>query len=271
MPWSKLKNIILVILAVTNLCLLLLVMGPGFQRRLLRGQVLDNAVRFLQDRGVQLDEDLGTPSITLSPQVVQRNLEEEARAAAALLGEGVQSEARGGEVYRYYNQNGAVQFHSDGAFSAEFAPGVFPLGEAPAQTGLALLERLGFQALLLEQEEDRLTFRQLWQDAPIFSHQVTLVCEDGCAAALLGGRRLVGAPAEDPSRTVITPATALIDFLNGVTALGDVCSRIDAIEQGYVGAAALSGFMTLTPVWRITTDTGVYQLDTVTGQVSRMS
>ena len=66
-------------------------------------------------------------------------------------------------------------------------------------------------------------------------------------------------------------ATALIGCLNGVSALGDVCNRIDMIEPGYVAAASLSGPIVLTPVWRITTDTGAYQLDTVTGGVTRVS
>ena len=65
-------------------------------------------------------------------------------------------------------------------------------------------------------------------------------------------------------------STALVSFLNGVSALGDVCSRMDAIQPGYAVTPALSGGMTLTPVWRVTTDTGAYQLDTVTGQVTRL-
>ena len=81
----------------------------------------------------------------------------------------------------------------------------------------------------------------------------------------------MGRPQPDPSRETISVATALIRFFNGVGALGDVCNRIDAIEPGYVAAASLSGPILLTPVWRVTTDTGAYQLDTVTGGVTRVS
>ena len=89
--------------------------------------------------------------------------------------------------------------------------------------------------------------------------------------AMTSGRQLVGRPQEDPARSSITVATALINFVNGVGTLGDVCNRIDAIEPGYVAAASLSGPIVLTPVWRVTTDTGAYQLDTVTGGVTRVS
>ena len=43
------------------------------------------------------------------------------------------------------------------------------------------------------------------------------------------------------------------------------------MDQGYVSGPSLSGPMPLTPVWQVTTDTGFYQLDLVTGGVSRLS
>ena len=48
------------------------------------------------------------------------------------------------------------------------------------------------------------------------------------------GRRLNGEPELDPSREPISIPTALFQFYHGVTALGDVCSRIDSITEGYL-------------------------------------
>ena len=100
---------------------------------------------------------------------------------------------------------------------------------------------------------------------------MTLVCRGNSLTAMTSGRQLLGKPQEDATRKNSTVATALINFLNGVGAMGDVCNRIDSIEPGYVAAASLSGPIVLTPVWRVTTDTGSYQLDTVTGGVTRVS
>lgn len=270
MPWTKMKNIILIILAVTNLCLFALALNQTVQSRRLEDQLREETFRYLLGRGVQVDEELIPRTMELSPQVAERSTAGEAEAAAELLRGEVQTEARGGEVYRYHNDLGSIQFHSDGTFSAQLEPSAFPLGEDRAAGCLELLERLDFQGELIAQEGDELTFRQTWKEVPLFQQQVTLVCQEGGAAAMTAGRRLVGEPKDDPSRQTLTVATALIDFLNGVSALGDVCSRIDAIEQGYVTSSSLSGRMTLTPVWRVTTDTGVYQLDTVTGTVTRV-
>ena len=148
----------------------------------------------------------------------------EERGAAALLGGPVQVEARGGEVYRCFNGSGSIQFHSDGSFSAQLEASAFPLGEDRAAGALALLERLGIQGELLEEEGGALTFRQFWDGVPLFDQQVTLICQ-GEGAAILSGRRLAGPPAVDTSRRTITIATGLIGFLNGGGALGDVCNQ----------------------------------------------
>lgn len=269
MPWTKLKNIILLILVLTNLCLLALVGQQFVQNTRIESQTRENAIIFLQERGVEVDEELVPLTMELTPQVTERSLDREAEAAAALLRGGVTAEARGGEVYRYYNENGSIQFHSDGSFSAQLKPDAFPIGEDREVSCRELLEQLDFQGQLLEEDGNELTFVQLWEGIPLFSQQVTVVCQQGGVSALSGGRRLIGTPREDTSRQTITVATALVNFHNGVSALGDVCSRIDDITQGYVTTTSLTGAMTLTPVWRVTTDTGFYQLDAVTGTVSR--
>lgn len=271
MPWTKLKNVILTVLVIVNLCLLGLVAGPAYQSRRQMEQARENAIRFLQDRGVQVKEGVVPRSMDLLPQTVERDLTEEERAAAALLGGAVSAEARGGEVYRYYNENGSVQFHSDGAISAQLEPSAFPLGENQEAGCLALLKGMGFEGSILERKEDKLVFLQNWQGSPLFTQQMTLICRDGGLSAITAGRQLLGQSQEDPSRQTVTVATALITFINSVNALGDVCNRIDAIQPGYITAASLSGPTVLTPVWRFTTDTGAYQLDTVTGAVSRVS
>lgn len=271
MPWAKLKNIILVILAAANLFLFVLVAGPSLQSRRLAGQAREEAVRFLRGRGVQVAEEAVPQEMDLPPQRMDRDLEGEQRAAAALLGGPVSAEARGGEVYRYYNASGSVQFHSDGAISAQLEPAAFPLGADRREGCLALMARMGLEGEILEEDGDELTFRQTLDGRPLFTQQVTLVCRDGGLAAISAGRQMVGRPQEDPARSTITVGTALIDFLNGVSAMGDVCNRIDAIEPGYVTSASLSGPTMLTPVWRVTTDTGAYQVDSVTGAVTRVS
>ena len=271
MEWPKLKNIILLILVFTNLCLLIFVVQRELRDSQLQRQARREAIRFLEDRGVWVDEEQVPQRMELASQTVERDLERESQLAAALLGQDVLAEDRGAGVYRYANDTGSIQFHSDGSFSAQFSAGAFPLGENRAEDCLEILEKLDFHGELLEEGANALTFRQLWAGYPLFTQQVTLEVAEGCLTAMTSGRRLVGEPVADGSRQTISVVTALIDFFNGLSDLGDVCSRIDAITPGYVAAASLSGPMTMTPVWRVTTDTGSYQLDLLTGELGRVS
>ena len=268
MPWTKLKNIILLILALTNLFLLGLVVSQNLQNSRQNSQTRQSTILFLRERGVQVEEESIPQSVDLVPQTADRDLGAERLAAQALLKGEVETEARGGEIYRYENDLGWIQFHSDGTFSAWLEPGAYPVGGDREAGCAAALEAMGFEGTLTDEEGEELTFRQSWNEIPLFSQQVTVVCS-GESVSTISGQRLLGQPKEDPGRTTISVSTALVRFLNGVSTLGDVCNEIDRVEAGYVCTAALSGSMAMTPVWQITTDTGVYQLDTVTGEVRR--
>lgn len=275
METPKLKNIILLILVLTNLCLLVFVAQMEGQDRAQQKQARAETIRFLENKGILMAEEQVPEKMTLAPQTVERDLERESVLAAQLLGAGVKVQDRGAGVYRYFNEHGLIQFHSDGSFSAQFSQNLFPLGEQWEQTCLELLAKLDFEGELLEvesgAESGRLTFRQLWEGCSVFGQQVTLETENGCVRGMTAGRRLVGEPVQDQSRATVTVATALVEFLNGLNSLGDVCSRVDGIIQGYTAGSSLSGPMTLTPVWRISTDTGSYQLDLVTGTLIRVN
>lgn len=270
MEWSKLKNIVLLLLAVTNLCLLAFVIHREWREEQQLREARAQAITFLQQRGVQMDEERVPEKTNLAAQTVEREQEMEQAGAAALLGEDMQSSEHSGGIRRYESGKGFVQFHGDGSFSAEFSSGAFPLGEDREKSCRELLEKLGFQWELLSTEEDRLTFRQKWKGAPLFDQRATLVCSGDCITAITGGKRLMGEPAADEGGQPITAATALFDFYNGLGALGDVCSRVDRIETGYVSTVGLAGPFTLTPVWRIHTNTGRYQLDALSGGLSRL-
>lgn len=271
MESPKLKNIVLLILLVTNLFLLGFVGHRGLQNAWLEQQAREDAIRFLEERNVAVAQEQIPRSIALKPQTVTRDLEREGEAAQRLLGSPVEMEDRGGGVYRWYNEKGVLQFHSDGSFSGSFSEGAFPVGMDWEKDCLDILSRLGFEGELLSREGEQTVFRQRWEKRPLFNQQVTLEVQDGCLSGMTAGRRLVGEPQEDLSRETATVASALIRFRNGMDALSGVCSRVDQVTEGYVSGTSLSGLMTLTPAWHIATDTGTYQLDLVTGALSRVS
>lgn len=275
MAWPKIKNIIILILLGTNLCLLGFAVSRGIHSWQLQSQSRADAIAFLEEQGIRLNQEQIPVIMTLRRCYAARDLEQEAKVAAALLMGEVERQDRGAEVFRYYNDNGSVQFHSNGEFSAQFTPGVLPLEEEGAQAhGLQVLERLDFQGQLLKsvEEEGRqlVTFRQNWGESALLNCQAVLNYENGSLVSITSARRLMGTPEEDAEGDPISSATALMRFYNAMHATGDVFTQITGITQGYVLSATLSEFVTLVPVWRIETDIGTFQLDLMTGSASRI-
>ena len=60
--------------------------------------------------------------------------------------------------------------------------------------------------------------------------------------------------------------SVLVRFVELARSEGFICSRIDALEAGYLMNVTTSGESTLTPVWRIATDTGDFYINAATGR-----
>lgn len=270
MAWRKLKTIILIMLLALNGALLVLVGGPRVTDYYRHNQARRDAVTFLAEKGIALAEEDIPETEKLTAQILERDLTAEAQAAKSLLGDGAEQVAVGGEVYRYDSPAGSVQFHSDGVFWAELEPGRFPVEGDGEETARKALDKLGFSAETVELEQQKAVLRQTWEGYPLFNQQATVCWDERGLTEISSARRLYGTPVPDSSRKTMTQATALINFYNGLNQMGDVCSRIDAIEPGYLSTTSLNRRMNLTPVWRIVTDTGAYQLDLVSGSLERV-
>ena len=271
MSWSKLKNIIILMLVTVNLMLAALALFYWQKEASSRRAAMENAVAILGKQGISLQTEWKEMSLPVLE--IQRDQHREETVATALLGAAVR-EDRGAGVYRYSGDKGVIQFHSNGEFSASFAPGAFPLeGTQPEKHALETLELLDFQGQVVAVESQdgitTVTVRQRYGDTLLLSCQAVLVYENSCLTAISQGRRLNGTPsAASKQEETIPAASALICFVNGLKELGDVCSTVTAVEESYRFSTSFSGPARLIPVWYITTDTGSYQLDGLTGEVS---
>lgn len=271
MEWTKLKNIILMILLVLNAALAVLVGRPQLSGYYRTAQANRDAIDFLEQKGIFVAESLIPDPEDLLPQMVERDREEEARLARQLLGEDARQEVRGGEVYRYTSALGVLQFHSDGSFWAKLEVEAFPIVSTGQAAALDVLAKLGFEGVVTDQTEASVTVCQQWQEASLFHQKATVKWAENGISEISTGRRLYGTPVTDPNRRTITQATALIDFYNGLNRMGNVCSRIDAITPGYLSSVGMSRTMTLTPAWYVQTNTGAYRLDLVSGELEQVS
>lgn len=277
MEWPRIKTIVLAILLITNIGLLSFVVQRAYQGRQMQREARENAILFLQNSGIEVDPAVIPERMGLPPQTVKRDREQEARIASALLGGAVQELSWGAEAFRYYNEKGYLQFHRDGALKGEFVEGELPIQDPDSMDySQQILRLLEFEGDVVastgtagEEPMTTVVVQQSWKGAPLFRQELTLSYKNGCLVQV-EGRRLNGEPELDPSREPISIPTALFQFYHGVTALGDVCSRIDSITEGYLNPLPNgAGPSDLVPVWSISTDTGAYLLNTLTGELSR--
>lgn len=271
MEWSKIKNIILLILVLANVFLLILVgMREGRGVRY-EEDTRDAAVATLERSGIAVALEHLPKEMELTALTVNRDRSGEAEAAEALLGGAVET----GETDvrpRYTGPYGSIEFDMNGGFSAELEPGAWIVGEDEdyERASREALEILGFQGELLSSRTVpggmELVFQQEWEDAPLFSCQVTLTWSDG-SLVRMEGQRLVGTATPSSDGEPLSVANTLIRFLAGINEGGYVCSSIDGMEPGYVLSSSARPAQ-LSPVWRITTDTGVYYVDAMSGDLS---
>lgn len=272
MEGTKIKNIVIIILLLLNGFLLVLVGGRWAQDTQSQDAARSSAIQVIRESGIELEETAVPREMTLGVLQARRDLSQEHALAASLLGESVSVEARGGEVYRYHSPLGWVQFHSTGEFLAEFESGAFVPGAATQQEhAMSVLARLGFEAQLLEDDgAGAVSFCQLVDGAPLLGCQATLNYREGSLVSITGGRRLPGQPHPTGEESALSVATALMRLYNGLKGLGDIYNRVESITPAYTMSVGLSGPAQLDPVWYVKTDTGSYQLDTHTGQISRL-
>jgi hypothetical protein len=269
---AKLKNIVLLILLAVNLCLLVLV---GVQERgeiRSREQTQEDMLAVLENNGIHMERADLPRELELTPMTVEREQDAEADLAQALLGACSVSDLGSGR-YAYASALGTAEFRSNGNFSFTFSDAAQPVEQGGEEAhALAAMEQIGFTGVVLScQRGDgqvTVTVRQTWQGLPVLSCQATLEYRDGCLRSITG-QRLMGTPQPVAERAeLISVPTALLCFLQGITTLGDLCSEITAMTAGY-RLTTTAEATRLIPVWYVTTDTGAYSLNALTGALER--
>lgn len=269
MERSKLKNIILAILVITNVLLLGLMITQRMESRHYRQQALLDVVELLDRQGISVQvEDLPRQDFP-PPQVLERDAQEELAAFSALLGQDAVYAQRG-MVSLYTGSLGSAEVRDDGGFSVELAPGAYPLnGQDMEQHGLAVLSLMGFSGQITAVEDNALSAVETLKGVPIFSCGVLLRYEGGDLRSI-SGTRLVGAPAKDlQAGGQLSTATLLVRFRAGIINSGDACTAILSATQGYILGADANRNLRLTPVLRLETDTNLYILNALTGELQR--
>ena len=278
MPASKLKNLAILILLLANLALLALLIPGRIAANEQRSSLSEALSTLCANQDVSLAPDAIPDTLTLYALELGEDPDADLAAATALLGQQVLAQDDSTRYLSLYSAAaGDVQISRDGTFSAQLAD----QGETSDLSAAAMrtLKAMGFDVHSLGEPERiragvyTLTAHQAVLGAPVLSGGLTLTYVNGCLSSL-DGLFFTGAAqlTRVSEEATLSAADAVVAFLAARYDFGWVGSAITAMTQGYIRSeTAAAAAVHLTPVWHLTTDTGVFQVDGLTGEVTRFS
>lgn len=266
MKTSRLKNTVIVILALTNACLLILLISRKAQERGAHERVVSELVQLYAANGVELPNALvPLGEIHLSSVDPARSIETEAAFAEAILGSCTVEDVGGG-IYRYVSGSGQCLLRSSGLIEATLDR----YTDDPETFSEGLFSSYGYAALSsdLTNGTGTVTAVRMLQNAMVFNAELTLTFSQNHLCAVSGS--LV--PTFEPVTgfgSDVDGVTALVRYLDYTKAGGEVCTVVTDVRSGYLLQSTTSASQRLIPAWCITTDVNEYYVNMLTGEVTR--
>lgn len=277
MDKSKVKNFIILLLALVNVFLLVIVV-LDVSKALAAEQYKISAVKqVFADNGIIISDSVDLLSEMPDALYLRRDATAEKYRVARLIGD-CNTEDLGGNIYRYDGENGMATFRGTGEFEITIDSGAYPEGRDIVKTSREALETLGVEydkdeepAVETRGGVSHVTLTCAYNGVPVFNAEVDFTYASGYLI-LVGGRRpLDTAYSAGAAPDTEDCATALMSFLYYTRyGSGDIATEISDLRPGYSIQSSASGDLALNPVWCITSDTGRYYVDGFTGKTERI-
>lgn len=276
MPVGKIKNLILLILALAVCFLLVLVIPSKTAQAREEAAVHERLQTLFAGYDVQLSGDELPASARLYTIELENSRTAESAAAAALLG--AQSEPQDSSVRYssvYTSPHGSCKMNASGSFSASL-DGWFTASD-PVTGTRTLLKAMGFDAASVSGPERvsagvyTVTAAQQILGVPAFSEGLRFTYTNGALTDVSGIFFLSGSVTRVSENACISCADALVALLAARNTLGWVGSRITDVRQGYEHTETASASVRLVPVWQIDTDTGAFRVNGITREITAIT
>lgn len=264
METYRLKNIIILTLLLVNAFLLGTLGMRHAQQTASRQQAAEELVKLFADEGVALSESAVSFDPPPAALTLERDAGAERTAAASFLGADLTAADEGGGILSYTSGLGRAVFRASGAFEI-----TGELGKNPADLGRRFCRN--YDCALPDEWFDAsgsgaVTVRQLCQGYPVEGCAVTFLAEDNVLRSVSGTFLPSGSTVAQSGR-LLSASTALTAFLEARRTSGAVVSAVTGLDPCYELQSAASA-LTLTPVWRVATDTVDYYVNCSTGAVA---
>lgn len=272
MEYSKIKNIIIVILFALNMFFLVLFLIGRWESGKLERKAKNDIISLFSTVGISIDASAIPSDSSVGYYKITRDLDSEKFVADKMLGTN-DITAVGGNVYQYSNILGEATFYPQGDFSVTLTN-----GKALKDTSNAAIEKflkdLKIDATVdiiasdVSESTKTVYLYCIFNKTKIMNARLAMVFE-GEKLISISGKRLVATPAYADAK-IMGVKTALIYFLNGIKSLNPNCKKISCVSASYHISDDGAGGAVLLPVWRVETDSGNYYVNGINGKISEI-
>ena len=259
----KVKNFIILVLVIVNIVLLAVILTDSARGTELRREAVEGAVQLLSEYGISVSDDAQLGERSLSVYTVTRSEESERATAEALLGE-VSMTDRGGGIMYYSSPMGEMTFRATGGVDLQYYGITAPKSDDPEKTALEMAKKLGVTVQTVV--EVCCSF----MGAQVVNCRLSFTFKYGKLLSLSGTRPLSEVTSESMTNVIDVP-TVLMRFIELTQEKGHVCSVLEQLELCFLQSSSASGGGSLSPVWRISTDTGDFYINAQTGKEESVS
>ncbi len=276
MTKGKLKNLILLLLVVTNGLLLWLATPLIYQGIRLKDAQSNQLSSLFTQYNVDFNPEILPQPYTLYPVELAVDALDYESIAQKILGDDVVPSSDGGQQAQVFTSpSGTCTISRDTSFYVEFWS-LAPVDDMENQVS-QLLTQLNIQGEITSatwQEDDVYTISvvQTLFGTPYFSSKLDFVFQENaltqCSGNAIFDTTAFTRPDDDQC---IGNVDALVAFFASRNQLGWVGSSITQISQGFYRTdLASANLIRLTPGWKITTDTGDFWVNGMTSGVSSL-
>ena len=262
----RLKNIIILILALMNLFLLGSLYGRASARQESQDRTSQQLVELFSSDSARIALDGDVISFQMPPAggTLTRDVVHDQTVATLLLGEGLLRSDQGGGIYSYENSTGAAVFRSGGNFDATLR---LSNSEEAQALFRSFCKEFQYEETAVENGE---TFTasavRAYNGYRVINSTVTFQTSDD--ALHVSGTYLPDTLASADREDALSGPSALTAFLNTRREMGAVISAVTDMYPCYELQSTAAAPMTLVPAWCIETDAGFYYVNCYTGAVT---
>ena len=263
----RLKNIIILILALLNLCLLGSLYGRANARQEAQNRTKQQLVElFSADSArIALDEDAISFQTPPAGGTLNRDVDHDQQAATLLLGEGLLRSDQGGGIYSYENKTGAAVFRSGGNFDATVR---LSAPEEAEQLFRAFCKEFRYEETAVSGPGEPFSASAVYTHSGYHVINASVTFQISDKTLHVSGTYLPDTLVASERADALSGPSALTVFLNTRREMGAVVSAVTGMIPCYELQSTAAAPMVLTPAWCIETDVGRYYVNCYTGAVA---